>query len=104
VVVVIYTGERWESSQGRYLRHKGTASYLKNIGAKIVPNSAEVIDARDVDEQGRLRLPAEEPVVSCDPPGQARHHARGGADLSAVGRRSYSGGWSNRIGPRSAAA
>jgi hypothetical protein len=60
MVVVIYTGERWEVSQGRHLRHKGTAAYLKNIGAKIVPNSAEVIDARDVDEQGRLRLPAEE--------------------------------------------
>jgi hypothetical protein len=60
MVVVIYTGERWEVSQGRYLRHKGTASYLKNIGAWIGPNSAEVIDADEVDEQGRLRLPAEE--------------------------------------------
>jgi hypothetical protein len=62
MVVVIYTGERWEGSQGRYLRHKGTASYLKNIGAKIVPNSANVIDAREVDGQGRLRLPAEKPA------------------------------------------
>jgi hypothetical protein len=52
MVVVIYTGERWEGSQGRYLRHKGTASYLKNIGAKIVPNSAKVIDAREVDDKG----------------------------------------------------
>jgi hypothetical protein len=60
MVVVIYTGERWEVSQGRYFGYKGTASYLKNIGAWIVPNSAEVIDADEVDEQGRLRLPVEE--------------------------------------------
>jgi len=65
MVVVIYTGERWEVSQGRHLRHKGTASYLKNIGAKIVPNSAEVIDTCEVDEQGRLRLPAEKTAKRC---------------------------------------
>jgi hypothetical protein len=62
MVVVVYTGERWEVSQGRYLRHTGTAAYLENIGAKIVPNLAKVIDAREVDEQGRLRSPAEKPA------------------------------------------
>jgi hypothetical protein len=52
-MAIIHTGERWDISRGERFVHKGTMDYLKAIGAEIVPDTEEEVDASDIDGQGK---------------------------------------------------
>jgi hypothetical protein len=53
-MTIVYKAKRWDISLGRYVKHRGTADYLKSIRVeKIIPGTGEDVDPSLIDDQGR---------------------------------------------------